>query len=203
LETPEVSGQAKKFYVQNIPVEIMAERVQYYGADGKLVLESFGEFSRKNLRQIYRSLDDFLSKWQAAERKEAIMAELLEQGFLLEQLQAQAGTEVDPFDLICQVAFDRPPLTRRERAEGVQKRDIFGRYGETAQAVLAALLDKYAAEGIESLEEATEESRLAPVLKLPPFDGLGSPVQLIKAFGGKAQYVAAVRALEAEIYRVA
>lgn len=203
LDTPEVSGAAKKLYVQNVPVEIMAERVQYYGADGKLVLESFGEFSRKNLRQLYRSLDDFLTKWQAAERKEVIMAELLEQGVLLEQLQAQAGAEVDPFDLICQVAFDRPPLTRRERAEGVQKRDIFGRYGETAQAVLAALLDKYAAEGIESLEEATEEGHLAPVLKLPPFDRLGSPVQLIKAFGGKAQYVAAVRELEAEIYRVA
>lgn len=192
-----------KLYVQNVPVEILAERVQYYGPDGKLVLESFAEFSRKNLRTIYRSLDDFLSRWQAADRKEAIMAGLLEQGVLLDRLEQEYGREIDPFDLICHVAFDRPPLTRQERANNVQKRDIFGQYGTTARAVLAALLARYAAAGIESLEEAIEAEKLAPVLNLPPFSDIGAPVQIIRAFGGRDKYVAAVRRLTAEIYRVA
>ncbi len=197
-------GLRSKLYVQGgVQVEVLAERVQYYGPDGKLVLESFKEFSRSNLRRIYQSLAEFLTKWQAAERKEAVMAELLEQGVLLDKLEEEFGREIDPFDLICHVAFDRPPLTRRERANNVQKRDIFGRYGNTARTVLTALLDKYADEGVESLEEAIDETKLAPVLKLPPFNQVGSPVQIIRAFGGREGYIAAVRQLEQQIYEAA
>ncbi len=189
--------------MQGVSVEVLAERVQYYGADGNLVLESFKEFSRTNLRRIYHSLNEFLTKWHSAERKEAITAELLEQGVLLNQLEDEFGPELDPFDLICHVAFDRPPLTRRERANNVQKRDIFTRHGDTARAVLAALLDKYAAEGVTSLEEAIDEHNLAPVLKLPPFNQVGSPVQIIRAFGGRDGYVATVKQLEQELYQAA
>lgn len=207
-ETSEVStssapGPYPKLYVQGVAVDVLAERVQYYGADGKLVLESFKEFSRNNLRRIYHSLDEFLNQWQAAERKEVVMAELLEQGVLLDKLEEEYGAETDPFDLICHVAFDRPPLTRRERANNVQKRDIFGQYGDTARAVLTAMLDKYAKEGVESLEEAIEEDKLAPVLKLPPFNQIDSPVQIIRAFGSKEGYIAAVKQLEQEIYQAA
>jgi type I restriction enzyme R subunit len=197
------TGSRSKLYVQGSPVEILAERVQYYGPDGRLVLESFKAFSRSNLLKIYRSLDEFLGQWQATERKEAIMAELLEQGVLLDKLEAEFGPELDPFDLICHVAFDRPPLTRRERARQVQKQAVFTRYGDTARRVLAALLEKYAEAGIQPLEEAADNQKLATALKLPPFDQVGSPVQIIKAFGGKPKYLAAVRELEQAIYRVA
>ncbi len=196
-------GPHPKLYVQGVSVEVLAERVQYYGVDGKLVLESFKEFSRSNLRRIYHSLDEFVTKWHTAERKEAIMAELLEDGVLLNQLEDEFGTEIDPFDLICHVAFDRPPLTRRERANNVQKRDIFTQHGDTARTVLTALLDKYATQGVESLEEAIDEKKLAPVLKLPPFDQVGSPIQIIRAFGGRDGYVAAVKQLEQELYQAA
>ena len=131
------------------------------------------------------------------------MAELLEQGVLLDILEAEFGGESDPFNLICHVAFDQPPLTRRERANQVKKRDTFGRYGQTARQVLTTLLDKYASEGIVTLEEAANPETLAPVLKLPPFNQIGSPVQIIKAFGGKPKYIAAVKQLEQELYRVA
>ncbi|MCB0209667.1 MAG: DEAD/DEAH box helicase family protein, partial [Anaerolineae bacterium] len=200
---PPIPGDRPKLYVAGVQVEILAERVQYYGSDGQLVLESFKAFSRHNLRRIYQSLDEFLLKWQTAERKEVVMAELLEQGVLLDQLETEFGGEIDPFDLICHVAFDQPPLTRRERANQVKKRDLFGRYSESARQVLAALLDKYASEGIATLEEAANPDTLAPVLKLPPFDQVGSPVHIIKAFGGKPKYIAAVKQLEQELYRIA
>ena len=118
-----------------------------------------------------------------------------ERGVILEALEDQVGRDLDPFDLICHVAFDQPPLTRQERVEEVRKRDVFTQYGEQARAVLEALLDKYADQGIHSIEEMQ-------VLKLDPLTEIGTPVELVQAFGGRAKYLEAVQALEAELYQI-
>ena len=153
--------------------------------------------------KVYGSLDEFLNQWNRAERKEAILAELMEHGLLLDELQASTDFEVDPFDLICHPAYDQPPLTRRERARQVKKRDLFARFGETARRVLEALLEKYADEGIQTIEEAKEPETLRLLLQVPPFDEIGTVVQLVRAFGSAPSYLAAVEELEEEIYRVA
>jgi len=189
--------------VDGVEVRILAERVQYLGRDGELKTASFREFSRENLRGQYASLDAFLTRWNAAARKEALLAELLEQGFLLDKLQEGANAALDPFDLICAVAFDRPPFTRSERARSARKSALFDEYGGKARAVLEALLAKYADEGIASVEAAQDESTLANLLQLPPFNDIGLPVQILKAFGSKKRYFEALAALEREIYRVA
>ena len=192
-----------KYYVDGVDVRILAERVQYVDKHGVLRTLSFQEFSRENLHAHYASLDDFLKRWQAAERKEAILEELSEQGFLLEKLQAELSADLDPFDLICHVAFDRPALTRSQRAKSTRQSALFDQYGGLARRVLEALVDKYADQGIAPIEAATNETRLAEVLQLPPFDQLGMPVQVIRAFGNKQKFIDAVRRLELEIYRAA
>jgi len=190
----------QRFYVQDVEVSIVAERVQYYDATGQLITESFKDFSRKNIRQAYQSLDDFLNKWQTADRKEAILAELMAYGILLDKLEEELGKELDPFDLICHVAYDQPPLTRQERANKVQKRDVFAQYGAVARQVLEGILAKYADEGIEAVEQAAADETLSMFLMLDPFKNLGRPLGLIRAFGGKQNYVAAVRELNRQLY---
>lgn len=185
-----------KYVVDNVPVFVVAERVQYYGPDGKLITESLRDYTRRRVTARYATLDDFLQRWTAAERKEAILRELEEQGVLLHALAEEVGRDYDPFDLVCHVAFDRPPLTRRERAERVRKRDYFARYGEKARAVLDALLDKYADEGIETIESVE-------VLRVRPLSDLGTPVELIRSFGSKEEYLEAVRELERALYAAA
>lgn len=185
-----------KYVVDNVPVFVVAERVQYYGPDGKLITESLRDYTRRRVTARYATLDDFLQRWTAAERKEAILRELEEQGVLLDALAEEVGRDYDPFDLVCHVAFDRPPLTRRERAERVRKRDYFARYGEKARAVLDALLDKYADEGIETIESVE-------VLRVRPLSDLGTPVELIRSFGSKEEYLEAVRELERALYAAA
>jgi type I restriction enzyme R subunit len=201
--TADETSRPVRFVVADVPVEIIAERVQYYDTDGKLVTKSFVEFSRENVRKVYGSLDDFLRKWSAADRKQAVLVELLEHGVMLDKLQAQTDAEMDPFDLICAIAFDRPPLTRQERARQAQQDDIFAQYGDVARAVLSGLLEKYADQGIDALEEAAEASQMGKVLQLDPFRELGSPVEIVNAFGGKAAYVDAVRRLRQAIYQAA
>ena len=137
-----------------------------------------------------------MSRWESARRKQAIIEELKAEGLDLGVITAELGKDLDPFDLICHVAFDAKPLTRRERAENVRKRDVFGKYGDQARAVLDALLAKYADEGVLNLDDAN-------VLRIPPFTELGTPVQLIKAFGGRRQFVAAVHDLQSALYREA
>ena len=194
----------QKYYVDGVAVNILAERVQYYDKDGRLKTLSFVEFSRENLRKHYASLDAFLTKWQGAERKAAILEELLEQGFLLDELAAQVkDRELDPFDLICYIAFDRPPLSRRERARSVKKRAAFDRLSLLARNVLDALLDKYATDGIAPLEEAQDAGKVAQILQLPPFTNIGTPVEIVRAFGGRQPFLDAVRTLEQELYRAA
>ncbi|EMN4466516.1 DEAD/DEAH box helicase family protein [Aeromonas hydrophila] len=192
--TGDPQSEVRKFFVNGVPVSIIAERVQYYDADGKLVTESFKDYTRKTLLKECATLDDFTRRWQAAERKQAIMDELAQAGVLWEVLSAEVGQELDPFDLICHVVYDQPPLTRRERADNVKKRNYFTKYNETAQQVLTNLLDKYADQGVAEIE--TKDA-----LKVAPFTELGRPLELAKkGFGGPQQFEQAITELEQEIY---
>jgi type I restriction enzyme R subunit len=189
-------GGRQKFYVSGDTASVTSERVQYYGPDGQLITESLKDYTRQTVRASFASLDDFLRRWSDTEQKQAIIAEMGEQGVLFEALAEEVGREFDAFDLICHVAFDQKPLTRRERASRVRKRNYFGKYGEQARRVLEALLDKYADEGVEHIEGLE-------VLKVRPLDEFGSPLEIVKAFGGKQQYEEAVRELEAKLYGAA
>lgn len=182
-----------KYVVSGVKVKVIAERVQYYGKDGRLITESLHDYTRNTVHERYESLDAFLRRWTAADKKLAVIEELAEQGVMFEDLREHVGKELDPFDLVCHVAFDRPPLTRRERAEKVKKRDVFTKFGGKARAVLDALLDKYADEGVLPDD--------ASVLRVRPLADLGTPVELVKAFGGREAYQAAVKTLEAELYK--
>ncbi|MBK1720141.1 EcoAI/FtnUII family type I restriction enzme subunit R [Thiocystis violacea] len=185
-----------RYYVDDVEVRVVTERVQYLDADGKLITESLRDYSRKTLRQAYASLDAFLNAWHDADRKQAILDELAAKGVFLDELAEQVGRDYDAFDLICHIAFDQPPLTRRERAEKVRKRHVFGTYGDQARAVLDALLQKYADAGLRSVESLD-------ILKVDPLPTLGTPVEIVKLFGGKAAYLAAVRQLEIALYQKA
>ena len=188
-------GEAPKKYVlgNNVTVAVARERVQYLDPQGKLVTESLHDYTRINLLKKYDSLDQFLQSWQQADRKAALMAELERQGLLLDALAEEVGKDLDPFDLLLHVAYDQPPLTRRERAQRVRQRNAFTTYGPLARKVLDALLDKYADEGIAAIESNE-------VFKLQPFTALGSPVELVRSFGGRPQYLGALQALERELY---
>jgi type I restriction enzyme R subunit len=195
--------EPKKYILGNqVTVAVARERVQYLNADGKLITESLRDYTRINLTKQYDSLDKFLQAWHSADRKAALVQELEQQGVLIEALQAELAQEpglqgLDPFDLLLHVAYHQPPLTRRERARRVRQRstqaNVFTQYGPLARKVIDALLDKYADEGVATLE--SDE-----VLKLQPFTDLGSPVELVKSFGGRPQYLAAVQSLERELY---
>ncbi len=193
---PEPGPRPNKYYVDDVEVEIVTERVQYLDADGKLITESLNDFTRRTVRKAYTSLTDFLTAWDAAERKQAIVDELMSQGVFFDELAEQIGRDYDSFDLVCHVAFDRPPLTRRERAERVKKRDVFAKYGDKAREVLQMLLQKYADGGTKSVESLE-------ILKVDPLTALGTPVEIINWFGGKENYLAAIRDLEVQLYKEA
>ncbi|RQG99822.1 EcoAI/FtnUII family type I restriction enzme subunit R [Paraburkholderia dinghuensis] len=187
-------GARIKYVVDDVTVYVANERVQFMGPDGKLITESLKDYTRIQLKKRFASLDEFLQSWTDADRKQAIVDELAAQGVFFDELAKETGKDLDPFDLVCHVAFGQKPLTRRERADNVKKKNYFTQYGETARKVLDKLLDKYADEGIANIEQ-TE------VLRTPDFAPLGSPVELIKSFGGKPQYQAALRSLELALYQ--
>lgn len=191
---PPVAGEPpKKYYVDDVEVRVATERVQYLDEHGKLITESLKDYTRKTVRKAYSSLNAFLNAWNDAERKLAIIEELATHGVFLDELAEQAGRDYDAFDLVCHVAFDQPPLTRRERAEKVRKRHVFAQYGDQTRAVLEALLEKYADGGIKSVESME-------ILKVDPLTTFGTPLEIVKLFGGKEKYLAAIHALEAELY---
>jgi type I restriction enzyme R subunit len=194
--TDSFSEPRRKVYVDGVPVAVISERIEYLDANGKLVTESLRDFTRNTLRKHYVSLEAFLRRWNETDRKQAIIDELAEEGLSLEVLSDDVGKGLDPFDLICHVAFDQPPLTRQERAASVRKRDVFTRYGDQARAVLEALLAKYEDEGLLSLDDVQ-------MLKISPFDRMGTAMQLVKAFGGKAGYERAVQNLQSALYQEA
>jgi len=187
-------GGRIKYVIDDVPVYVVNERIQYYGNDGKLITESLKDFTRIQINKRFTSLDNFLQTWNDADKKAAIIAELEEQGIFFDELAKETGKDIDPFDLICHIAFGQKPLTRRERANQLKRRDYFAKYGGTARKVLELLLDKYADEGIGNIEQME-------VLRVAPLDQFGSPVEIIQAFGGKPQYQAALRELERSLYQ--
>lgn len=186
--------EVKRYIVGgNVSVSVARQRVQYLNAQGKLITESLRDYTRINLVRQFDSLDKFLQAWGDAERKAALIEALEVEGVLFEALAEEVGKDLDPFDLLLHVAYDKPPLTRRERANSVKKRNAFATYGEVARKVIDALIDKYADEGVQTIESVE-------VLRVPPLDKLGTPTELIKSFGGRSQYDAALRSLEQELY---
>ena len=176
-------------------VEVINKVVSVYDANGKLLrTESITDYTRKNINDTYANLDDFIRRWNEADKKAEITDLLREIGIDLQALKHDRGMDdVDDFDFICHIAYGKKPLTRRERAENVKKRDIFNKYGAEARKVLEALLDKYANDGITQLENRT-------ILRLDPFRQMGSPANIAKFFGGNQQYFSAVKELESLIY---
>jgi type I restriction enzyme R subunit len=194
ITQPPPDGVKKKVYVDGVSAMIVAERVEYLDEYGKLVTESLRDFTKAAIKKRFASLDDFLKSWKATQRKQAIIEELAAEGLPLDPIAEELGKDLDPFDLICHVAFDKKPLTRRERAENVKKRDVFSKYGSKARAVLDALLAKYADEGVINLDDTN-------VLKIAPFTALGTPLQLIKAFGDRKAFERAVHELQTALYQ--
>lgn len=189
----ESGAKRVKYVLGDVTVYVVSERVQYYGPEGKLITESLKDYTRQTVRKDYASLDEFLRSWNKADRKAAILQTLEQHGLLLEPLAEEVGKDFDAFDLICHVAFDQPPLTRRERAEQVKKRNYFAKYGEQARQVLEALIEKYADTGVENIEDIK-------ILTLDPFKNMGSASELVSAFGGKQGYLAALQELEQNLY---
>ncbi|HLP87288.1 MAG TPA: DEAD/DEAH box helicase family protein [Nostocaceae cyanobacterium] len=198
IEDGEIVKKSKreKYVVEDAEVNIAVVREQYYGKDGKLITASIKDYTRQTVNQKYASLDGFLKKWNNAEQKQVIIQELEEQGIVLAALEQEVGKDFDPLDLICHIVYDQPPLTRKERANNVRKRNYFTKYGEQVKIVLEALLDKYADEGIEQIEDIK-------VLKASSFKDLGEPLEIIAWFGGKSNYQAVVQELVREIYESA
>ena len=191
-----ISGPHRKVYVAGILVNVLSERVQHLDADGKLIIENLKDYTRKSLVGEFRTMEEFITRWNASDKKKALVDELEQHGIILENLREEVKRDLDIFDLICHVAWDRPALTRRERAKQVRKRDYFSKYGEQARLVLTALLDKYASEGIEDIEDLS-------VLRVDPLNKLGTPSEIINIFGGKSQYLQALKELERMIYQEA
>jgi len=196
----EATGQ-QRYTIDDVRVRTAVERSQYLDANGRLVTEDYRVLLRneirKTLRREFASLADFLRRWTGAERKQAVLDELAEQGVPIEVLREAVpnGEGLDAFDLVAHIAFDQPTLSRRERAENVRKRNYFGKYGADARAVLHALLDKYADHGIADIEDPK-------VLELPPFDRVGSKTRIRRGiFGGADKFSEALTELERQLYR--
>ena len=191
-----VETKKEKVYVAGVDVSILSERRQFLDANGKLITCSLKEFTKTGILTSYRSLDNFLQAWNDAEKKRVIIEELENQGIIFEELKDEIKNDLDIFDLICHIAWDAPALTRKERAENVRKRNYWTKYGDKARAVLDALLDKYAQTGIEEIEDMK-------VLTVDPIKHIGTPAEIVNLFGGKPQYLQAIRELENEIYSAA
>jgi len=183
----------RRYVVANVEVKVVAERVQYFDANGKLITESLKDYTRKALAKEFASLDDFLRRWSSADKKQAIVDELANEGIFFEALAEEIGKDCDPFDLLCHVAWDKPPLTRKERAEQVKKRNYFTQYGDRVKRVLEALLDKYADAGVGQIEETQ-------ILTVAPFTEFGTPIEIVRAFGGLDNYQKAIRDLKESLY---
>jgi len=196
-DTGHINEPRVKYVVSGENVEVVAERVQFLDADGKLITESLTEYTKNCVKKQFATLKDFLRTWTEAEQKKVIIEELREQGVFWEELRDDVrnklGIEMDAFDLIAHIVYDQPPLSRRERADNVKKRNYFTKYEGSAKQVLEALLDKYSDTGIEPIENIK-------ILQLDPFDKIGAPMELLQAFGGKKQYMEALKQLEQELY---
>lgn len=198
-ETPPVvpkpeHEKRKKYVLGDTSVEVSQKHVQYLDKNGNLITESLIDYTKRNVRTRYASMDDFLTAWNEADRKQAIVEELEKRGVFFDDLCDEVGKDLDPFDMILHIVFDQPPLTRKERADKVRKRNYFTKYGEQAAAVLEALLTKYAESGLADLENVD-------VLKVDPIRSFGTQVYIVnKIFGGIEKFRQAIKDLEAVIY---
>lgn len=184
----------QKVYVNGVDVSILISRELHFDQHGRPITTSLKDHTKEIIRGQFATLDEFLNTWNTSDRKEAIIAELQEQGILVEALYEAVDKQVDLFDLICHVAFDQPPLTRKERVYNVKKRNYFTKYGEQARNVLEALLDKYADEGIENIESME-------VLQVKPLSDFGSTIEIVNGiFGSRSNYLLAIKELETELY---
>jgi len=190
------SWPGPKVYVNGVDVSVLNERVQHLDLNGKLITETLKDYTKNGLLKEFRSLDDFLARWNSFEKKRAVIDQLEAHGIMLDNLLSEVKKDLDAFDLICHIAWDKPPLTRRERADKVKKRNYFTKYEDKARTILNALLDKYADEGIDNIEDPS-------VLRVEPFNQFGTPAEIVKMFGGKDKYLEAIEELEHEIYAVA
>jgi type I restriction enzyme R subunit len=192
----EANERREKVYVNGVDVSVLVSRELYFDQHGRPITTSLKDHTKEIIKEQFASLDDFLNKWKNADRKEAIIAELIDQGVMVEALYEAVDKQIDLFDLICHVAYDQPPKTRKERANNVKKRNYFTKYGEQARNVLEALLDKYADQGIENMENIQ-------ILTIPPISDFGSVTEIIKVFGSREAYDKAIKELENELYNAA
>jgi len=192
----EKKEKPKKIYINGVDVSVLNQRELYFDNNGKPITIGLKDYTKQLINEQFETMDKFLKTWNEADRKNAIIKELEEQGVPVHELLEAVNKECDLFDIICHVAFEQPPLTRKERANNVKKRNYFTKYGDKAIKVIDALIDKYADEGIENLESMD-------VLKINPISSFGSPVEIVKSFGGKTQYQQAIKELENEIYSIA
>ena len=192
-ETPPIEGGKKKVYVNDVPVELVSERVQFYDKDGKLVTESLKDFTKKNILSGFASLDDFLKYWTGDEKRSVILQELKEHGIFLEELRRYYPNDVDDFDLICDIAYGIKPLTKSERAKRRKVDEVLAKYSEQCKGVLEILLEKYSDDAIDDITDTK-------ILKLPEFNEYGSPMKIAKLFGGLDGYVKAVKEVQLALY---
>lgn len=184
----------KKYVVRDVQVRVINERVQYIGDDGKLITESLKDYTKKSILDEYQSLDAFLTAWTKADKKEAIINELEDRGVFFDALTEEVGTDMDPFDLVCHIAFGKPPLTRKERANNVQKKNYFAKYEGRAREVIDALIEKYADQGITAIDDIKD-------LEVTPFTDFGTPYQIVNdIFGGREKYMAVVNKIQQKLY---
>lgn len=193
-DIPEGENDGKrKVYVNDVPVELVSERVQFYDKDGKLITESLKDFTKKNILNGFAYLDDFLSYWTSEEKRSVIMQELKERGIFIEELRQYYPNDVDDFDLICDIAYGIKPLTKSERAKRRKVDEVLAKYSEQCKGVLEILLEKYSDDAIDDITDTK-------ILKLPEFNEYGSPMKIAKLFGGLDKYVEAVKEVQRALY---
>lgn len=183
----------KKVYIKGVRVTVLNERVQYVDINGKLITESIKDYSKRHILEHYDTLDRFIRRWSAEDKKQAIIDELKNEGVLLDALREEVGQDIDDFDLILHIAYDKKPLSRAERANNVKKRDYLNKYSDVAQQVLSGLLEKYQDAEILDFNDTK-------ILELKPFIDIGTPLRLVKAFGSKEKYIQAVKELQGFLY---
>ena len=190
---PQITNEPKKYYVDNVEVSVLKDLVKYLDYNGKLITESFKDYTRKNVKSKYATLDNFLQAWNSAEKK-SIIDEMEKAGIFMEELKANTKKDLDPFDMLCHIAYDKPPLTKKERIANVKKRNYFAKYGAKVQEVINALLDKYAETDIRNLETID-------ILKLEPVNKIGNPMYILNTiFKGRKNFENIIKELENEIY---
>ena len=183
----------KKVFVDGVDVQIINERVQYIGLDGKLITENLINYSKRNILKKYQTLSVFLNEWNKTTQKEIIIKELESKGVFFENIKNIMGNNFDPFDLICHIAFDKKPLTRLERINNIKKRDYFTKYEKKARLVIEAILEKYSDGGILNYEDLS-------IINLDPINKVGTPVEIAEFFGGKESLFKVMNEISNQIY---